>query len=540
MTDIEIPLGKRTPKYRFFEMLPAIMSYSTLLAPIVLTIVNPLYGAVFVVLFITWWFVKAFGMAFRTFQGYRRLEEARNVNWAERLDDLGNVDEAIKHYQDNPNTGGWRRQRHFENILRIKQDPKRYINPKQVVNAIIIPFVNEPQEVLEPTIKDVLASNYDTKNNLILILTDEARVPSGHKLGQAMLKKYSHRCKYMASITHPDGLPNELVGKGGNIVHAGNHLLGYVNKMKLDAEKVLVTTLDADNRPHPEYLACVTYEYVLDPNRNKRAFQPIALFLNNIWDAPAPMRVMATGNSFWAIVNSVRPHLLRNFSSHSQGLASLIKTNFWSVRTIVEDGHQYWRCYFAFDGDYEVIPIYIPIYQDAVLEETYLKTLKAQFFQLRRWAYGASDVAYVADKGFRKGRTVPLGSLIIRFWRLLESHFSWASAPIIITFGAWIPLVFAQESARSLIAHQLPQVASRLQQIAMMGLFITVFLAFKMLPRRPTRYKRHRNLFMLAQWLLMPVTSILYGSSAAFTSQTRLLLGKYLEKFDLTIKTVKK
>ena len=38
----------------------------------------------------------------------------------------------------------------------------------------------------------------------------------------------------------------------------------------------------------------------------------------------------------------------------------------------------------------------MPIYQDAVLSSTYVKTLKAQFIQLRRWAYGASDVPYVA------------------------------------------------------------------------------------------------------------------------------------------------
>ena len=89
------------------------------------------------------------------------------------------------------------------------------------------------------------------------------------------------------------------------------------------------------------------------------------------------------------------------------------------------------------------------------------------------------------------------------------------------------------------MAHELPQIASQLQFVAMFGLFITIFLTFKMLPPRPARYKRHRNLFMLAQWLLMPVVSIAYGASAALTSQTHLLLGKYLDRFDTTIKAVK-
>lgn len=220
-------------------------------------------------------------------------------------------------------------------------------------------------------------------------------------------------------------------------------------------------------------------------------------------------------------------------------MGSLLDTNFWSARTIVEDGHQYWRSYFAYDGDYDVIPVYVPIYQDAVLSDTYWKTTKAQFVQLRRWAYGASDIAYAADKGLRKGSRVPFWGFLARFWRLADSHVSWATASIIIGFGAWAPLFLNGESNHSIIAHELPLIASQLQQIALIGLFITVFLTFKMLPPRPARYKAHRTIFMLLQWVIMPVTSICYGSAAAFYSQTRLFLGRYLDKFDVTEKAVK-
>ena len=37
----------------------------------------------------------------------------------------------------------------------------------------------------------------------------------------------------------------------------------------------------------------------------------------------------------------------------------------------------------------------------------------------------------------------------------------------------------------------------------------------------------------------MPVVAIVYQSAAAFYSQTRLMLGKYMEKFDVTRKVVK-
>jgi len=210
--------------------------------------------------------------------------------------------------------------------------------------------------------------------------------------------------------------------------------------------------------------------------------------------------------------------------------------DFWSTRTIVEDGHQYWRSYFYFGGDYSVTPLYIPIYQDAVLSDTYRKTLKAQFVQLRRWAYGASDVPYVATKVFTRERNVPFLSGFARFVRLVDGHVTLASVSILIAFGGWVPLLVNNQAARSVAANQLPEVISMIQQVALIGLFITVFLSFKMLPPRPERYKKRRTIFMVLQWVLMPFTAILYSAFSALYSQGLLFTGKYLDKFDVTDK----
>jgi hypothetical protein len=247
------------------------------------------------------------------------------------------------------------------------------------------------------------------------------------------------------------------------------------------------------------------------------------------------MRVIATGNSYWMLIQGLRQHMLRNFSAHAQPLASLIETDFWSRRTIVEDGHQFWRSYFAFDGKHEVIPIFLPIYQDAVLAKGYKRTLKAQFIQIRRWAWGATDIAYVAKYGFFKKNKISKIDVWFKFLRLLEGHFSWATAPLILAFGALIPWVFHQTD---FIANQLPQVASRIQTVAMLGILVTLYLSFKILPPKPQRYKRHRSVFMVLQWGLLPLTTICYSAFAAIVSQTRLMFGWYLGKFDVTEKAV--
>lgn len=71
----------------------------------------------------------------------------------------------------------------------------------------------------------------------------------------------------------------------------------------------------------------------------------------------------------------------------------------------------------------------------------------------------------------------------------------------------------------------------------MVGILVSIFVSFKLLPPRPERYKKSRNVLMVLQWALMPVIAIVYSSMASYNAQTHLLLGKYLDKFDVTEKT---
>jgi hypothetical protein len=335
------------------------------------------------------------------------------------------------------------------------------------------------------------------------------------------------------AVKHPADLSGEIIGKGGNTTYAARKLVKYLKNESVDPSKVLVTTLDSDNRPDKRYFSALSYLYCVVPDPLKASYQPIAMYTNNIWDAPTLMRVIATGNNLFYIVGTQRQHLSRNFSAHAQPMQSLIDMDFWSRRTVVEDGHQFWRSYFHFDGDYRVYPFSIPIYQDAVLAEGYLRTIKAQFVQLRRWTYGASDVAYIADKGFWHKNKIPKLEVLSRLLRTLESHVTWATG-VALVFGAGFipPLLHPQ----NLAANELPLIVSRVQKIGLLTALISVYICMVTLPPRPERYKRHRSVLMTLQWALAPFTSFFFGSVAAFNSQTRLMFKWYLSKFDVTEK----
>ena len=533
--NFEIPLGKRTKQYRFFEMLPGILSFGILLLLPILAWWNTVAASIYLLLFIFTMLVKAVVIAVHTVRGYQYLVAAQKVDWAARLQDLTDPAKALSHWKENqdPEFG---QKYHAKNLTMVAAHPEAFPRPEQLRHVVIMAAYNESLEVIEPTIQSLIDTTTPNEQLIVVFAYEERGGEKIAETAQYLEDTYGDTFGGFYAVMHPKDMPNEVIGKGGNISYAGEFIAKKLAEEGVEFSDYIVTSLDCDNRPYKTYFDYVSYEYIVHENRKQLSYQPISLFLNNIWDVPAPMRVVATGNSFWNMISAVRPDRLRNFASHSQPLDALAEMNFWSRRTIVEDGHQYWRSYFHFKGEYAVTPIYVPIYQDAVLSETYKKTLFAQFKQLRRWAYGASDIAYVASHVFTKKRQVPLAESWLKFWDLLEGHVTLATVAILVAFGGWIPLLVNPDSAKSVVAHQLPVVVSILVQITLLGLLISIFLSFKTLPPRPERYKRSRNVLMLLQWVLMPVVSVVYSATSALSAQAHLLFGKYLEKFDVTEK----
>lgn len=534
---IEIPLGKRTKKYRFFEILPGMMSYLMLFLLVFLSWWNPIIAGIYLLVIIFTIIVKAIRLGIYTVRGYRLLEKAQKIDWRSRLNDLSNPAMSLTKWQGNK-SNVFHKKRHICALEDILKEPGEYPKPDDLYHIIILAAYNESIDVIDTTIKSLL--NTTTPNShLIVVFAYEQR--GGEEIARtaAILKdRYGDKFGRFYTVMHPKDMPDEVVGKGGNITYAGQYIAKVLKNEGKDFSNYIVTSLDCDNKPYPSYFDYVSYEYIIHKDRKQLAYQPISLFINNIWDVPAPMRVVATGNSFWNIISSAQPDKLRNFASHSQPLSALAEMDFWSKRSIVEDGHQFWRSYFFFKGNYGVVPVYVPIYQDAVLSETYKKTLYAQFKQLRRWGYGVSDIPYVASHIFVKNRQVPFLDSLVRFYELLDGHVTLASVAILVTFGGWVPLLVSPDSGRSFPAHQLPQTISILMMASLIGVLITIFFSLKILPPRPSRYKKHRIIYMVVQWFLMPVTSILYSALSALNAQTHLLFGRYLDKFDVTEKAV--
>ena len=553
--DLEIPLGKRTKKYRLLEILPGALSYTMIILLFVLSIISPALGSYYLLLIIAVTLVKAVGIVYRTIQGYNAAKRAEKVNWHERLVDLETPHERYEELLTHK-CKEFAFNEHVENLkllsvgkdlvlseseVTVDDEPIFFPKPKEIYHAVIMVAYNEGLETLIPTVEAVRDGSFDNERIIFVFGYEERGGEAMVENAKVLKNKFKNDFFEFITVMHPKDLKDEIQGKGPNLNFAAGELLEFVKKKKIPLKNIIVTSLDSDNKMSKWYLDYVAYQFIVHPNRQHLSYQPVSLFTNNIWDAPAPMRIIAISNSFFNIISSMRSHTLKNFASHSQPLLALSEMGFWSKKTIVEDGHQYWRSLFFFKGNYEVLPIHVAIYQDAVMEETLIKTLKAQFVQLRRWDYGASDVAYVGVRLFSKDRKqigkMPFLPLFAKFVRLLEGHVTLAAISPMVAFGGWVPKIINSRS-KDLLTFNLPNTISLIQIFASVGLMTTILLSLKMLPPRPKEVKTPRIL-MILQWLLMPVVAIVYQSFAAFYSQTRLLTGNYMEKFDVTKKVVK-
>jgi hypothetical protein len=534
VTTIPAPTNT-TPYYdrhwftRSLEIFPGAVTWTTILLPILLSLWLPVIVAYFIIAYDLYWMAKSFRLSANLIRGYRRLHLAQKIDWNGRLRQLSDLDAAIAATKD---------QDERSRLTALKAKSELIMAPDTIYHAVILATYNESLDILHPSVVSLTEVDFPLNQIMLVIAYEERGGAETEANAQRLVKEFGDRFALCMAVKHPDGILGEVRGKGGNISHAGRVLAGEVSKRGIDPSQVIVTTFDSDHRASKNYFSYLSYLYVIEPQRVHKSFQPVPMFYNNIWDVPAPMRVIATGNSFWQLMEMMRPHRLRNFAAHAQSLEALLITDFWSVTSIVEDGHQYWRSYFAFDGDHDVVPVFTPIFQDAVLASTYPKTFKVQFLQLRRWAWGVSDFPYVVRNSIANTK-ISLGSRVVHVGRLFESHFSWATAPLLVTFVGGLPLFLNHDFAHQSLAYNLPVITSRILQVASVAIVITAFLSIISLPPKPERYRKTRFIGMVAQWALMPIVSISFGSMAALNSQTRLMFGKYLE-FYVTEKATKK
>lgn len=522
---------------RTLEIIPGLTAWSILLLPFVFARVVPAAVAYFILAFNLYWFLKSINIMRHMLKSFSRMRRSMKINWLERCiaistDPGAFKDKLLAEYNQ---TGTSFSRRNWQEIDNLGDNLAVIKDWRQIYHVLFITNFQEDFSITESTYESLRDCNYPN-DHIIIVSCGEKRDEEGYALVRDEIqKKFGSDFLDIQYYMH-EVMDGEVRGKGSNLYSAGKKFMEFFNEKYPDIkpEDVLVTTLDADHIVHPEYLANLTYKYIIDANRHRKTYQPVALLFNNIWDAPAPSRILSVSSSFWQMVESVRPYRMRTFAAHTQSLKTLLVTDFWSNKTVVEDGHQYWRTYFAYNGDQEMVGLQVPIFQDCVLAETFLMTLKNQYLQRRRWAWGISDFPFII-KNFIRHPEIGIGEKMLQTFRHFGGSISWSTATFLIAF-AWVPLSFNQAFQDTVLSHNVAIFSSNMLRLAWVGIFANMWVYLTLLPPLPKDKRRWDYLGMLLQWLIAPVVSIIFSSLPALESQTRLMLGQSLDVFWVTPK----
>ncbi|PIP28333.1 MAG: hypothetical protein COX29_01645 [Candidatus Moranbacteria bacterium CG23_combo_of_CG06-09_8_20_14_all_35_22] len=542
---------------RTLEMIPGILTWVTLIGMFVFSFLLPVYVAIFIIVFDIYWIYRTIFIAYYSVEGYRKLKKGKEIDWWERCQNIMdpekyaniireriyNMEKSWKESADLT-----RKQKkiikkeikrcyeYLEEIQKISKVKDQILDWREIIHVVLLPTAVEPASVIEPAIQAIFDSNFPNQQFIILLATEE-REPEKQRLEKVnyLKNKFQEVFRDFIVTTHLVK-DDEMKAKGSNAKFAAKELAKYLEEKNIDFKKVIFSNFDCDSVAHKEYFAALTYEYIIDPKRLQRSYQPLPMYHNNLWDTNAFVRVIVTGSSFWHIFQSTRTEGMVTFSSHSEPFDTLQRVDFWPVNMISEDSIIYWKCYTYYNGDYQVKPIYLPISLDAVLAETYWKTIKNQYKQKRRWAYGIENFPIIM-RAIGPNKKISFWKKFKVAFEMLEGHHSWATASMILAILGWLPLIFGGDQFnQSVLAHNLPFITRYLMTLAMFGLIISMSLSFLLMPPRPKKYSKWRNFYMLIQWALVPIIAPFLGSLPSIDSQTRILLGKYFGEFWVTPK----
>ncbi|HOC53647.1 MAG TPA: glycosyltransferase family 2 protein [Candidatus Pacearchaeota archaeon] len=486
---------KERRMYRFFEMLPGLMSLFVLFLAFFMSIKLPVWVAFFIIIYDVYWLFRTVYFYFHLKYGYDQMRKNEKENWLEKL-------ESLK----------------VKNGLNIK-------SWKEVYHLIIFPTYKEPVEIIRETFNYLIKTDYPKDKMIVVLACEEADKENAQKIANIIKEEYGNKFFKFLITFHPENLEGEIRGHGSNDAWAGKRGKELIDELNIPYENIIVSSFDVDSWVYPKYFSCLTYYYLTAPKPLRTSYQPIPLYLNNIWDVPSISRVFSFSSTFWHTMNQERPKSLVTFSSHSMSFSALNEVGFKQTNVVSDDSRIFWQCFFYYNGDYRVEPLYYPISMDANCDKKLTTTLKNIYKQQKRWAYGVGEIPYFLFASI-KNKQIDLKKKISMGFELIEGHISWATSSILIFLLGWLPLyVGGSDFSQTLLSYNLPKVTSKILTITMLGLIVSIYMSALLLPQRQGKKK---SIFMILEWLLIPFIMIFFSSLPALDAQMHWLRGKYM------------
>jgi len=502
--------GRDYKLYRALEILPGVLSWGTLLLLILFSWWQPVWVSVFIIIFDVYWLLLVVYLAIYLIAAYRHLAKGRLTDWSKLCQDL--------------------KPRQFSLYSGNNQPYTKELAWTDLWQVVILPTYNENYSVLKATMSALVNDNYP-KDRMIIVLATEER--GGDLAKEAVVKivtEYGDKFGHFLLSKHPDNIDGEIKGKGANQAWAAKEVKNQIiDKLGLDYDTILVSVFDIDTVVAPGYFYNLTWRFFLAKFPHRSSYQPIPVYNNNIWQAPFFARIAAFSNTFWQMMLQLRQEKLATYSSHSMSWRTLTDIGFWSPKMVSEDSRIFFHAFFYYDGDYRVEPLYFPVSMDVVMDKNIWRSAVNLYKQQRRWGWGVENVPYLIFNTIKRWKKLPKSEALYQISVQIHGFHSWATNALIIAVIGRMPLWLGGDRFNeTVLSSNLPIVSLNLMNFAMIGMVLSAIVSTLLLPPKPAKYGFWKRLQLLAEWVFLPVSIIIFGAVPGLEAQTRLMMGKYM------------
>lgn len=476
--------------------IPLLALICTFLLPIVLMQVSYHLGLFFIALYIAYWSVKVFESYYYVLKSYIKLLRLEGRDWA--------------------------------------RDPLIQRGAKNLKHIVIVPIYTEPYDVIEENILSILATEYLYRENITVVLATESRAPHWQKHAERIISEYTGKWINIVNIVHPEWVSWEGKVKWANITHA---IREYEKTVSLDPTHTFISTIDTDTKVEKHFFSIISSTFLGTDYRDHAIYQYTPVYSNNWKNGHFFARIIGMWTTLWQFFESQNPEFYRNFAVYWQSLKCLHKADYWSKTSIVEDGMQYWRSYFGWDGEFRIIHTPAICEMDLVDEKNIYRTVRSQYKQLRRWSWGCTDIEFVLP-AFMANKHISHWEKIRKTTYLIYNHLFWAGGPFMLFFIGYVPGLVTTID-QSIAAFTVPIASSIIFTILFATVVVPSILSVHIM-RRYVEFSAIDYLWNMIQWIAVPILTLTLFSIPAIESQVRLFFGKRIDSFDTTEKMKRK
>jgi hypothetical protein len=512
---------------RLWNALPLTLSFGLVSAIFWAPYFAPWALAIGIVAFFLYWLIRSCAVAVSCVIGLRRIRKWEGTNWVAKY------------------------------CARLSADPgvREWSWPRHMV---IIPNYKESNESLARTLESL--ANQANAGQLVIVMAMEAREADARAKAASLVMRFANRFADMFATYHPYGLPSETPGKGSNEAWAAREAhIRLVENAGDDIDRYTVTSCDADAVFHPHHFEALNYLFLTGSDPYRTFWQPTIFNSNNIWDIPAPLRIPDGLSGINRLSNLVMPGSVKfPTSCYSLSWKMLHEIDYWDEEVIPEDWHVYMKSCFTLGDRVHVEALYLPLGNDCVLTDGYVKTLKAHYFQSVRHAWGASDIPYAWRASLSGQSPLSRRRKFLISGAVTKVHALWMAQWYIITLGNVFPMLLTSYLGGRMpdwwygrfvslpgptwhldeIAHgnfSQPvggminvNVAGALIYFCLFPLIAMIVIESKTRPPRPAHVSRLAAACQFVMWPLMAFITFVFASLPALHAQWKLASGKGL------------